>query len=190
MECTQAATLLGVPVDADRRTITRAWRMWARLAHPDVGGDAAHFAELELARRVLLAQRPLTPLDPLPRVRLREVVLRPTHPVWLVVTATACIVLSLAGLVVPPLLGALIASSAAAMWAWWASRTILGPRADRGHRIAVIALVWLPLWMLQVLVSTVAGASLLPVLPITALPLAIAVASVNPGAGLWQPARR
>ena len=54
----EAAQLLGVPADADPDTIRHAWRLWARVAHPDVGGDPAHFARLDEARRVL--QRPRT----------------------------------------------------------------------------------------------------------------------------------
>jgi len=39
-------------------------------------------------------------------------------------------------------------------------------------------------------VSVAVDASLVPVLPLLALPLVAAVASVNPGAGLWRPVGR
>ncbi len=82
---------------------------------------------------------------------------------------------------------ALAAAVASAAWAVWATREVLGDRADHGHRIAALALLWLPVASAQVLLSAGAGVSLVPVLPLFAVPLVMAVAAVNPGAGLWRP---
>ena len=50
----QAANVLGVPHDADPSEVRRAWRIWARLAHPDAGGSPEHFRRLAQARDALL----------------------------------------------------------------------------------------------------------------------------------------
>ena len=189
MDVDEAARLLGVTPDADARTVRRAWRTWARLAHPDVGGDAEHFGRLDVARRVLLSRRPLTEITPLPRLRLREVLVYPRHPALVVAAGLGCMALPVLGLVLPPLLVAAAASIAVAVWAWWTARCVLTPLADRGHRIATVTLVWAPVWVMQVAVSVLVDASLLPVLPLTAVPLAMAVGAINPGAGLWRPVR-
>lgn len=63
----EAAVLLGVPVTADPEEVRHAWRMWARIAHPDADGDPAHFTELEQARRVLLQAAPAVASVVVPR---------------------------------------------------------------------------------------------------------------------------
>jgi hypothetical protein len=196
MDRGEAAALLGVPVDADSRTVRHAWRLWAREAHPDAGGNAVHFAELDMARRILLTARHV-PLEPTARASLRSVLRRPDHPVLLALGALACliaVVIDARVLATPSGLPSAVAPmpgpTLAALWAWWASRALLQPRADKGHRMTALALAWLPLWLMQVLLSTFTAASLLPILPISALPLAIAVSAVNPGAGLWRPVPR
>lgn len=45
--------LLGITADADVKEITRAYRMRAKIAHPDAGGSAAAFEELSAAHRTL-----------------------------------------------------------------------------------------------------------------------------------------
>jgi hypothetical protein len=186
----EAAQLLGVPVDADIDTVRHAWRLWARVAHPDVGGDPAHFARLEEARRVLQRPRP-GPFgsQPAPRAPWPAVLRRPDRPVALVLAAVGVVLLAAlpAFTSVPFGLGALIAALASAAWAVWATREVLGERGDHGHRIAALALLWLPVATAQVLVSAGAGVSLVPLLPLFAVPLVAAVAAVNPGAGLWRP---
>jgi len=189
----EAATLLGVPVDADPDTVRHAWRMWARLAHPDVGGDAAHFARLEEARRVLMRPLPVVIETP-PRAVWSQAVRRPPRPLPLALAALVVVSLALlpsllTGPVQPLALAtaALPAAVGAAAWAAWAARQLLGARADRGHRIAMLALAWLPVAAAQQVLAEAAGTSLLTVLPIIALPLAAAVGTVNPGAGLWRP---
>ena len=224
----EAARLLGVPVDAGADAVRHAWRVWARLAHPDAGGDSQHFARLELARRVLLqpdildparpgsttgptAARSATveqasvPPDPSrtawtapPRAPLASVLHPPARPLGLVVLGV--VALALAAL--PALLGMVDSASsatlevavtgmpaalAAAAWAVAGTRAVLDPVADPGHRMTVLALAWLPVCLLQLAVSTLAGAGLITVLPLLALPLVAAVAAVNPGAGLWRP---
>lgn len=193
----EAAALLGVPVDADERTVRHAWRMWARLAHPDVGGDPAHFNRLDQARRLLLGPRPIptVPLpEPAPRASWADVVHRPDRPRLLSLAAVFTVLLAVMPSFRSPaevamtdlvVLG-LPAAIAAAGWAAWAARSVLSDRADLGHRMAALPLAWLPIAAAQLVVSWIAGASLLPVLPLLALPLVAAVSAVNPGAGLWR----
>ena len=50
-----SALLLGIDESSSADDIQRAWKMWVRLAHPDVGGDRDHFEALMRARRILLA---------------------------------------------------------------------------------------------------------------------------------------
>ena len=189
----EAATLLGIPADADPRTVRHAWRMWARIAHPDVGGDPAHFAQLEEARRVMMRPLPVV-LETPPRATWTQAVRLPDRPAPLVVTAVITVALALVPALLPqpvrPLalaIAAVPAAVGAAAWSAWATRELLGPRADRGHRIAMLALAWLPIAVAQQLLAAAAGTSLLTVLPLFALPLAAAVSTVNPGAGLWRP---
>lgn len=189
----EAALLLGVPADADPDAVRHAWRLWARVAHPDVGGDPAHFARLDEARRVL--QRPRQApfgVQPAPRVPWSAAVRQPARPVALVLAAVGVVLIAAIPAVsaVPFGVGAVVAAIAAAVWAVGATREVLGEQADHGHRIAALALAWLPIAAMQVLVSAGAGVSLVPVLPLFAVPLVMAVAAVNPGAGLWRPIGR
>lgn len=186
----EAAQLLGVPVDADPDAVRHAWRLWARVAHPDVGGDPAHFARLEEARRVLLRPRPVAfGAQVPPRLPWSAVVRRPARPVALVLAAVAVVLSAAVPAVtaIPFGVGAVGAAIGSAAWAVWATRELLGDRADHGHRIAALALAWIPVAAAQVLLSAGVGASLVPVLPLFAVPLVVAVAAVNPGAGLWRP---
>ena len=185
----EAAALLGVTADASAEAVKRAWRVWARLAHPDAGGDPRSFARLDEARRVLLRpQPPSLGLEPAPRLPWRAVLTRPAHPILLALGAVVAVLLAIVpSLAPPPVVAAAPAFLAATAWAVLASRALVAPRADHGHRITALALLWLPIASAQVLVSIIAGVSLLPVLPLSALPLAAAVSAVNPGAGLWRP---
>lgn len=186
----EAALLLGVSVDADPDAVRHAWRLWARVAHPDVGGDPAHFARLEEARRVLQHPRPIPfGSPPRPRAPWSAVLHRPARPVALALSAVGVVLLAVlpAWTTLPFGICALAAAMAAAAWAGWAAREVLGEKADHGHRIAALTLLWLPVAAAQVLVSAGAGVSLVPVLPLFAVPLVVAVAAVNPGAGLWRP---
>jgi hypothetical protein len=192
-----AATTLGLPVDASPDDVRHAWRMWARISHPDVGGDPAHFARLDQARRVMMQPRPaaegIAPA-PLPRPPLSAVVHRPRALRLLAFGALAGIALAaLPAMVAAPrgtiafAVAAAPAAIAAAAWAAWATRTVATAEADNGHRMMLLSILWLPLAVAQQLTAVVAGASLLMVLPLMALPLAAAVSAVNPGAGLWRP---
>jgi len=197
MSRAQAAGLLGVDPSADADTVRHAWRMWARVAHPDVGGDPEHFARLDGARRVLMEPLPDAPTEewqPRPRQSLRDVLRRPRRPVGLALVAVVTLLLgALPGSLPGPVsMGEVAVMSTpaavlAALTAVWTTRQVLSSEADRGHRITVLTLAWLPLAALLVAVSTFAGASMLPVLPVLALPLVAAVASLDPGAGLWRP---
>ena len=82
---------------------------------------------------------------------------------------------------------ALPAALAAAGWSTWAAHAALSPDADRGHLMATLAVAWLPLAAAQQLLAAVAGAPLVAVLPVMALPFVVIVGLVNPGAGLWRP---
>lgn len=57
MDPRRARAVLGVPPGAADADVERAFRHHARSAHPDHGGDAATFRELEEARRTLLQRR-------------------------------------------------------------------------------------------------------------------------------------
>jgi len=186
-----AALLLGVPVIADSDAIRQAWRMWARIAHPDVGGDPDHFAQLDQARRVLLQAVPASAsvMTSSPRTYWTHVVRRPAHPYALTLSGVMTILLAAsAGMISVPFAVAVATSSfTAAMWAAWAVSEILSKSGDHGHRITALALLWLPVAVMQLIVSTLVGTSFLPVLPLLALPFVAVVALVNPGAGLWRP---
>ncbi len=190
----QAAFLLGVPANAEPEAIRHAWRMWARIAHPDVDGDPHHFAQLDAARRILLQPAPTSTcvVSSAPRESWSQVVRRPAHPFGLVLAGIMTILLAaLAGLTPLPFMAAVVTCScAAALWAVWAMVELLSKRADHGHRIAALALLWLPIACMQVLVSFFVAASFVPVLPLLALPLVCVVALINPGAGLWRPVGR
>lgn len=194
----EAADLLGVPADAPPATVRHAWRMWARIAHPDVGGDPAHFARLERARRILMRPPP-APVQPPPRATWSQVLRRPARPRRLAVAAVIAVGLALlpaaarlapevTSPTLPLVIAALPAAVAAALWAVIATASILGPGADRGHRMLALAVAWAPIALAQQVLALLAGTSLLTVLPVLALPLAVAVSLVNPGAGLWRPA--
>lgn len=200
---TDAAVLLGVPVDAPPATVRHAWRMWARIAHPDVGGDPDHFARLEQARRVMMIPDPRA-IPTVPRARLREVLRRPAHALRLAGGALVAVALvalpvlldagarrgdlhggdaSLVWLALACAPGALAAAGVAVM----ATRECLQASADRGHRIAVVCFAWLAVAVPQMLVATAVGVDLLPVLPVMALPLVAVVGSLDPAIGLWRP---
>lgn len=189
----EAATLLGVPVDSDAAAVRQAWRMWARIAHPDAGGDPEHFARLEEARRVLLIPPPVT-LENASRDSLGSVLRRPAQPLLLLAAAAAAVSVILLTAVLPEpsetlrlALAALPGSIAAAGVALWGSRQVLEPRADRGHRIVVLLLCWLPIVAAQVTLAAVMSVGLISVLPVVVLPLVVVVAAMDPGYGLWQP---
>lgn len=193
----EAAALLGVDVSADPDTVRHAWRMWARVAHPDAGGDPQHFARLDHARRVLSLPQPPRPPAPAhapARDRWADVLQRPRHPLVLLVACAGAIAFAAlpGGVDASPTLAqlaalALLASVAACAVAAAASRDVLADRADRGHRMAAIAALWAVLAGLQLLTAAVAGVSLVPVLPVMALPVVALVGAMNLGAGLWRP---
>lgn len=192
MDRGEAAAILGVPVDADPADVRRAYRMWARIAHPDAGGDAAHFARLTLARRVMLRPRAIARTSsapmPAPRPPVSAMVRVPDRVALVALGAIAAIALvALPLLGVPDPVAALAAGIGAATWSVVATRTILRTGADAGHRIAVLAWTWLPLAAADVAVGTALGTGVVSVLPVLALPFVAVVASVNAGAGLWRP---
>lgn len=197
MTCAQAALLLGVDEDASVDEIQSAWRVWVRLAHPDTGGDRQHFDELMRARHRLLAAReevlvvedrqPIVP----PREALRTVVRRPAGRAIMVMVALVLVAVTAAVLTIelPAWVSAAAMGTSATVAAIATNRMLLGDRGDVGHRITLLVAVWSPLAVVQVAVSVALGSTVIVALPVLALPLAVAVALVNPGAGLWRPAR-
>ncbi len=65
----QALHVLALPPDADDAAVKRAYRQLARTAHPDAGGDAATFRDLQLAYERLVTSPPVA----------RERQRRPSH---------------------------------------------------------------------------------------------------------------
>lgn len=201
MSRAEAARLLGVDMSADPDTVRHAWRMWARVAHPDAGGDPSHFARLDRARRLLMQPQPqpqpvgeCAPVSVPDRHRWVEVLQRPRHPVLVLLACAGAVALAaLPGFVdassslaqLAPL--ALLASVAACVVAAVATREVLNDRADRGHRMGVITGLWAVLVGLQLAVAAGSGVSLVPVLPVMALPVVALVGVMNLGAGLWRP---
>lgn len=187
----EAAALLGVPLGADAATVRRAYRMWARVAHPDAGGDPAHFARLSQARRIMLAHpsRPV-PADPAPRPPLAAMLRPPQHwPLVAIAAAVAIGVVPLALLGMSPPVSACIDGVAAAAWSVIAARSMLRSGADAGHRIALHTLDWLPMAAAQLAVAAGIGIPIIEVLPLLAVPFVAVIASINAGAGLWRPIR-
>ena len=64
-ELARARRMLGVPADADARTIREAHRRLAAQTHPDRGGSTARLAEINAARDLLLNQIETNPSEPL-----------------------------------------------------------------------------------------------------------------------------
>ena len=58
MDGRRARKLLGVATDAGPDEIRRAFRARALVAHPDHGGNASAFNDLQVARQVLAAVAP------------------------------------------------------------------------------------------------------------------------------------
>lgn len=185
----EAAALLGVSPDADATEVRRAYRMWVRVAHPDAGGDPAHFARLTQARRIMLRQawRPV-PTNPAPRPPLGAMLRPPAHlPVLVILAIAAIAVVWLALMGVSLAASAFLDGVAAAAWSVIAARAMLRSGADAGHRIAFHALTWLPIAAAQVAVAAGLGIAIIEVLPILAVPFVAVIASINAGAGLWRP---
>ena len=205
----EATALLAVAPGADREQVRRAWRTWARLAHPDRGGDREFFDRLRIARDVLLCDgaHPLAgistapPTEPdAPPVRLAWAqVLRQPHPAEIVLLGLLVVVaVALAAFVAtvganpPPVALALAAGPAAVAAAGVAAVVVtrtLTDRADVAHRITALTVAWVPIVVSQAVLAEVVGVSLIPVLPVLVLPFVLVVAAVNPGAGLWSHAR-
>lgn len=196
MDRAAAAAILGVHVDSDPAAVRRAYRMWARMMHPDAGGDPAHFAQLTQARQVLLRTRvgrriPTSTAGPVPRPPLSAMVRLPK--VWPILTLAAIALPALAllpkiGLSVP--VATFVAGVCAAGWSVATVRTALRAGADAGHRIAMLTLTWLPAAAAITLVSLIAKTGFITMLPLLALPFVAVIAVQNAGAGLWRPVGR
>lgn len=198
-----AAALLGLESDASPEQVNRAWRVWAKLAHPDAGGDRGHFEDLAQARAVLLAAvrsedvpTPAPTSSFVPRVPLRSVVRRPGHDAWLALALVfaACVALMLSDQFMPdPFMPdpmtALVVGVTAGGAAWLLHRGLLLPVADTGHRICVLSVCWLPVAAALTVIAALQGVNVVAYLPIIAVPFVMAVALINPGAGLWRPSR-
>lgn len=196
----QAALLLGVDVDAPSEQVDQAWRVWAKLAHPDVGGDREHFEALALARFVLSrradvsrwhpSETPVAPTTP-PRAPLRDVCCRPSARgiLGMALTAMGSIVAVLLAPHLSDLGAALAVGAAASAGAIAIQRNLLRRSADTGHRISVLALAWFPIAAVLAAAIVYQGVAIISFLPVVALPFVVIVGLVNPGAGLWRPVR-
>lgn len=195
-----AALLLGVDPSASAEQINHAWRVWAKLAHPDAGGDRQHFEALAHARALLLHRSPVAAKSPpefqaearpLVRAPLRRVCRRPSLRGACAITgaiAASILVLLLSSKLTD--VGAAVAVGLVGSgWALTISRACLVPSADVGHRITALALAWIPCVTALVTGIALQGVDMIGVLPIVALPFVVVVALVNPGAGLWRPIR-
>ncbi len=196
MSVEQAALLLGVDPDAEPEAVHQAFRVWARLAHPDAGGDRGHFEELIRARRTLVSRAPspaeppeVTPVPP--RLEFSAVRRRPsvTGTVVIVVVLLAALISPLATVALPVWMAAGVMGGCATAFSVTVSRCCLDVRADVGHRIGTLMITWTPVAVVQVLIASMLGTHIFLALPVLALPLVFAVALVNPGAGLWRPIR-
>ena len=192
---------LGIDAAASPEQVRAAWRLWARMAHPDHGGDPAQFRLLCQACDVLLHSASAKPSHqhaappnqhawaPAHRRNWREITRRPTRRAAVLASALISLGLLLALLPqifpgAPLVLSAAPAALGAAGVALYLRDQILVVTADVGHRIVGVTLIWLPLATGQVLLAEIVGVSLLTVLPLLALPLVAVVAAQNPGAGL------
>jgi hypothetical protein len=193
-----AAALLGLGPDASHEQVNRAWRVWAKLAHPDIGGDRGHFEALASARAVLLSavdspsERTTPPASSsAPRVALRSVTRRPRGAVLLALALAtgAAFVLALSIPDLPEPTAALVVGSIAGSAAWVLHRSLLLPSADTGHRICALSACWFPLAAALTSIAAVNGMSVVAFLPLIVLPFVVAVALINPGAGLSRPSR-
>lgn len=205
-----AAQLLGVKEDAGPAEIRQAWRVWARLAHPDTGGDRGHFEALKQARDVLLvandpannsannrahdAARTVIPApaptpEPKPRYPLRNACSFPSRRGLAAIVCAAVVALMSATTVVfvDEWVAAFLMGLTSAVFAVVLERSVGTPRTDTGHRIALRVLAWVPMAVATVGVAGVLGGSVIAVLPALVVPFIVAVAMVNPGAGLWRP---
>ena len=193
MERATAAAILGVPIDSDPAAVRRAYRMWARMIHPDAGGDPAHFAQLTQARQVLLRTRvarraPTSAAGPMPRPPLSAMVRLPkAWPMLALVAIVLPAVALLPRIGLDVAVSTLLAGVGAAGWSVVIARTALRTGADAGHRIALLSLTWLPLAAAITLVSLIAMTDFITMLPLLALPFVAVIALQNAGAGLWRP---
>ena len=187
-----AARLLGVAADAEPSDVRRAFRLWAAVAHPDLGGSEEQFRLLCAARDVMLAPAPQSRLQASESVVVarrpwREVLRWPSPRqilavVILAMVSVASVLLALVG---PPLVGLAIAALAATAFSIAIGRALLqGP--DHGHVIVTRTLAWLAVTALQCAIGALAGIPAFEFLPLLAVPFVASISLVNPGAGLWR----
>ncbi|MFM8240587.1 MAG: hypothetical protein ACKOAW_09775 [Actinomycetota bacterium] len=194
MHRAEAAAVLGL---GDRPTpdeIKRAWRLWAREAHPDFGGNESEFARLCEARTVLmepLAGDPgVASARPAPRRAWRDVLVRPDSRGALQLAclcAMSLVAVLVASLFPMPwgLSGAAVIATATCVVA---SRRLLSG-SDHGHVIVVRSVAWITITALQCGLAALVGIPAFEALPLLAVPFVACISLVNPGAGLWRPAR-
>lgn len=123
--------------------------------------------------------------QPRPRRPWRDVLVQPTPLVAALLGFTAIVSVAMilaAGSVAGPLAVA-PAGVASALWCVAVSRAILR-RADHGHVIVVRTAAWSCITAAQLLTAVVLGLAVIEVLPVLVLPFVLAIALVNPAAGL------
>lgn len=106
----------------------------------------------------------------------------------LAVTAMLSVLAVLVGIAVPMPWGIAPAAIASALWCVVLSRAILHG-ADHGHVIVARSLAWTVITLAQLLVATAVGIPVVEVLPVLAVPFVMAIAAVNPAAGLRRAPR-
>ena len=193
----QAASLLGVDVHATPTEVNQAWRVWAKLAHPDAGGDRAHFEVLAQARALLLrgavsvapaGQHASDGPHRAGRLSWQQVSRRPDRRGLITLAAVALVgmLVTVASPRLSTLMAGVTLGLAAAGFAVVSERSLLQPCADTGHRIGILCAAWLPVVTMLLVGSAIQGVDVIAVLPIVAMPFVASVALVNPGAGLWR----
>ena len=191
----QAALLLGVDVHATPTQVNHAWRVWVKLAHPDAGGDRAHFEELAQARALLLRGEATATVQQASdgphgpgRLSWREAYRSPDRRglITLGLVAFIGLLVTVGSPHMSTLMAGVTLGVSATGFAVVSERSLLQPYADTGHRIGMLCATWLPVVTLLVVGSAARGVDVIAVLPIVALPFVVSVALVNPGAGLWR----
>jgi len=106
----------------------------------------------------------------------------------LAIAAILSVLAILVGVIVAMPWGVVPAAVASALWCVAVSRTV--PRdADHGHVIVTRSVAWVSVTVAQLSIAAVVGIPVVEVLPVLALPFVLAIALVNPAAGLWRASR-
>ncbi len=163
------------PVPSRRSRQARAGADRAPGAARDAGrGSAAAAPEV-----------PLRPRKPWSKVLVTPA---PSTVAILTVAAVLSVLAMLVGTSVEMPWGVVPAAVASALWCVALSRAVLRG-ADHGHVIVTRTAGWTVVTAGQLVVAVLAGIPVVEVLPVLALPFVMAIAAVNPAAGLRRAPR-